>query len=479
MTLARSLAAGIALAVLAGCTMEPHYQRPAAPVPPTWPQGPAYSPADRSVAAAAPGWHNVFRDPRLQKLIGQGLASNRDLAITMANVAAARAQYRIQRAQILPTIDGNAGYSYATRLTTDGKNVAQDTFSADVGTAAFEIDLFGRIRSLNKAALNRYLASEAGAHAVRLTLAGDIADLWLQHAADQSLLRIAEETVGSAERSVELTSRRLQGGIAPRTDLRQAEQILSIARADVARQRMLLAIDVNALQQVVGIPIDPALLPDPIETAGETLGQVPAGLDSAVLLQRPDVLEAEYVLRAANAEIGAARAALFPRIALTSMVGFASNALSALFDGDSFAYNVSPSATYPIFRGGAGRNNVRLSEAQRDAALAGYQRSIQNAFREVSDALARRGTIFDELAATQAQVASADDTFRLVTQRYRGGIDTFLASLDAERSLYTAQRTLVGIQLERASNLVALYRALGADPLLDPATPLPAAAPAR
>ncbi len=453
------------LLVLGACSLAPADVRPAAPVSPAWPTGPAYPPV---APAAAIGWEEVFRDPRLRQLIGTALANSRDLRIAAANVAGARAQFRIQRAALLPTVGATAGYSYASRRATDGSTSGEDNYAVDLGTTAFEIDLFGRLRSQSRAAFERYLATEAGARAIRLALIGDIADLWLLHAADQSLLRIATETAAAAERSVALTRSRLRGGIAPRTDLRQAEQILAVARADVARQRTALAQDVNALELLVGAPVPAALLPGPVAEAAETLGEVPAGLDSAVLLRRPDVLAAEHDLRAANADIGAARAALFPRISLTSLVGFASTALSSLFDGDSFTWNVAPSAGYPIFRAGAGRAGVAAAQAGRDAALAAYERAIQSAFRDVADALARRGTIADELAATELQVSAAADTYDLATRRYRGGIDSFLASLDAERSLYAAQRSLVATQLSRGSNRVALYRALGGDPLLDP-----------
>jgi outer membrane protein, multidrug efflux system len=326
------------------------------------------------------------------------------------------------------------------------------------------------VRSLTRAALDRYFATEAGARATRLTLVGDIADAWLTYAADRSLLAIAEQTVQAGQRSLELTTARLRGGISPRTDVRQAEQILATAQSDLAQQRTLVAQDVNALQLLVGGPIDPALLPESIEQAATTVAALPAGLDSGVLLRRPDVVQAEYELRATNAEIGAARAALFPRLSLTGIVGFASDALRTLFTGDAFNFSVAPAASYPIFRAGAGRAEVRFSQAQRDAALASYERAIQTAFREVSDALARQGTFADQLAAQVRFTEAAADTLQLTDARYRGGLDSFLTSLDAQRPLYTAQRTLVATRLTGASNRVALYRTLGGDSLLE-ATP--------
>ncbi|PTQ62432.1 multidrug efflux system outer membrane protein [Sphingomonas aurantiaca] len=491
---------------LAGCSLAPKYARTELPVPPSLPVGDAYL---RQSEAALPAitYRDVFRDPRLQQIIVQALANNRDLRVAAANIAATRAQYRIQRGDLLPQVDASGRYTYSgggngTRNTaTSGSGTGSNTgtgtgntgtgntggtgtgtgstgsvvsssssnssFSVDLGTTAFELDLFGRIRSLTSAALDRYFATEAAARATRLTLVGDIADAWLTYASDQSLLKIAQDTVASSQRSVTLTEARLRGGVAPRTDLRQAQQILFTAQSDLAQQRTALAQDVNALQLLVGAPVDTALLPASIEQALPTIATLPAGLDSSILLRRPDVVESEYELRATNAEIGAARAELFPKISLTGILGFASTALTSLFSGGAFNYSVAPSISYPIFRAGAGIAGVAYSKAQRDAALATYEKTIQTAFQETADALARQGTIADQLKANQNFSAAALDTYRLSDARYRGGIDTFLNSLDAQRSLYTAQRNLVATQLVGASNRVTLYRVLGGDSTLE------------
>jgi multidrug efflux system outer membrane protein len=459
--------------------MEPHYIRPEAPIPPSWPVGDAYL---RQSEAALPSvtYQDVFRDPRLQQLIAQALLNNRDLRIAAANIASTRAQYHIQRAAQLPEVDAGAGASVGDRGGAASGGNVRANYSADIGISAFELDLFGRVRSLSHAALDRYFATEAAARATRLTLVGDIASTWLNYAADKSLLAIAEETERSAARSVALTRARLQGGIAPRTDLSQAETIFTGAQSDLAQLRTALAQDVNALQLLVGAPIDPALLPASIEEVLDRFAEIPAGLDSGILLRRPDVVQAEYQLRAANAQIGAARAALFPRISLTAIAGLASTALTGLFSGGAFSWSAGANVDYPIFRAGAGRAGIRQSEAERDAALAGYERAIQVAFREVSDALARRGTIGEQLRAETATVAAAADSYRLAYARYQGGIDTFLDSLVAQRSLYAAQRSLVATRLTRATNLVTLYRVLGGDALLDSRTdPPPPATPIR
>jgi outer membrane protein, multidrug efflux system len=458
----RKSATLIALLATGCASMQPAYVRPGPAIPASWPQGDAYL---RQTEATLPAvtYRDIFQDARLQTLIGQALTNNRDLMVAAANIAAAREQVRFQRARQLPQVDATARASADSGG--DGENVST-RYDLGVGINAFEIDLFGRLRSLTDVQRNRYFATEAAARATRLVLVADIATAWLTYAADASLLRIAEDTVGSAEKSVRLTRARLEGGIAPRTDLRQAEQILEGARADAADQKTALAQDVNLLRLLLGAEVDPALLPASIDQAVPTVRELPAGLDSLVLLRRPDVVEAEYQLRAANAQIGAARAALFPRITLTGLLGLASTSLAGLFSGGAFQWSPGSDVTYTIFQGGAGRANVRLTEAQRNAAVATYQRTVQQAFREVADALARRGTIGEQVRARQSQREAAADTYLLTEARYRNGIESFLGSLDAQRSYYSAQRTLVLSRLEAATNLVDLYRSLGGDSLL-------------
>ena len=455
----KKAAAVLALMASACSSMQPAYVRPNSAIPASWPVGDAYL---RQSEAALPAvtYRDIFPDPRLQALIEQALVNNRDLMVAAANIAAAREQVRIQRAQQLPQVDASAG---ATVSGSGSGSGIDDSYQAGLGVPNFELDLFGRLRSLTDVQRNRYFATEAAARTVRLALVADIATAWLNYAADASLLRIADDTVASAEKSVRLTRARLEGGIAPRTDLRQAEQILEGAKADAADQKTALAQDVNLLRLLVGAEIDPTRLPVSIDQAAPTVAELPAGLDSQVLLRRPDVVQAEYELRAANAQIGAARAALFPRISLTGLLGFASSALTSLISADSLAWSASGDATYTIFQAGAGRANVRLTEAQKAAAVASYQRAIQEAFREVADALARRGTIGEQLRARQAQREAAADSYLLTEARYRNGIESFLGSLDAQRSYYSAQRTLVLSQLEAATNRVELYRSLGGD----------------
>jgi outer membrane protein, multidrug efflux system len=451
----------LALIATACTTLEPRYVRPDPAIPASWPVGDPYL-REAEVGLPMLTYSQIFQDPRLQALIAQALVNNRDLMVAASNIAAAREQFRIQRAQLLPTVNAGAGVT----VTGDKSSDVKAQYEAGLNVPSFELDLFGRIRSLTHVQLERYFATEAGARATRLTLVADVAGAWLDHAADSSLLRIAQETATSAQKSVDLTRLRLQGGVAPRTDLRQAEQILSTAQADLARQRTAVAQDVNALQLLAGAPVDATLLSGSIDDAFGKIAPVPSGLDSYVLLRRPDVLQAEYQLRAASAQIGAARAALFPRITLTGLLGFASSALTKLFTAGAFGWSAGANATYTIFQSGAGHANLRLSQAQRNAAVATYQHTIQAAFRDVADALARRGTISDEVGARERAQAATADTYVLTEARYRAGIDPFLNVLDAQRSYYAAQQAMVQTKLTAARNIVDIYQSIGGDELL-------------
>jgi outer membrane protein, multidrug efflux system len=441
---------------LAACNLAPNYERPAPPVPPAWPSGAAYPPADAAVKAGLP-WNALIGDERLRTVIERALANNRDLRVTLANVLAARAQYRIQRAAQLPTVTADAGATLSRR---NGQQ--QDSYSADVGFSAFEIDLFGRLRNLSEAALQSYLATQEGARTARIALVAETANAYATLAADQQLLAVSRDTLASAERTLKLT-RSLNGvGLSGKLDVHQAETIVEQARSDVAAAVTQVAQDRNAIDLLAGAPVEEALLPLSLQALVGSTAQVPAGLSSEVLLQRPDVLQAEHQLQAANADIGAARAAMFPRISLTTAIGVASSALSSLFSGGAFSWTAAPSASLPIF-GGAVRGNIEFSKAQRDAALAAYEGAIQSAFREVADALARAGTIGDQQRAQRALVTANEQAYALSEQRYRAGIDPFLTTLVNQRSLYAARRSAIAADLELLQNRIALYRVIGAD----------------
>jgi len=463
----KTLAAVLAIA-LAGCTMAPAYRRPAPPVPATSPSGPAYpavAPADQ--AAPLAGWRDLFTDPNLRAMIDQALANNRDLRIAVANIQAARAQYQVQRSALLPTISAQGAESY-TRTPANiegipGLKGSIDTryYSAEVGFSAWEIDLFGRIRSLTRAQQEQYFATEEARRTAQITLIAEVAGDYLIYGSDSALLKISQDTLTSGQASLDVTEKRLNGGVGTGLDVAQARTIVEQAKADVARLTTQVAQDKNALDLVVGAPVDQALLPSDVDMAIARPDALPSAIRSEVLLSRPDVVEAEEQLKAANANIGAARAAFFPSLTLTAQDGVASTALQTLFRAGTSAWTFAPNIAQPIFDYGKNRANLHYAKAERDVAVATYEKSIQTAFREVADALAERGTIDQQLAGERGLVDASADALTLATARYDRGADTYLNELIAQRSLYVAQQTLVSTRLAAATNLVTLYTVLG------------------
>jgi multidrug efflux system outer membrane protein len=443
--------------LLAGCDLAPHYVRPAGAVPPALPHGGIYPAAATDAPdVTAIGWRAFFTDERLRQVIAEGLQNNRDLRVAAANVLAARAQYRIQRSEQLPTINATAR---ADLEHANGHDT--ETYSVDAGFTAFEIDLFGRLKNLSRAALEQFFATDEAQRATRVTLIAETANAWLTLGADQDQLRIARENLRSLEQSRSLTQAQFRIGTASELEARQADTDYQAARNDIAVLQTQVARDRNALELLVGAPVPDALLPPGLPPTGATIAELPAGISSSVLLRRPDVLRAEHVLIAEHANIGAARAALFPTISLTAILGTISGGLSGLFAGGSFTRTVEPSISYNIFDAGRARSNVRLAEANRLAALATYEKTLQTAFREVADALAERGTINEQLAAQTQRVDSANVAARLSNARFRVGVSSFLDYLVTQRTAYAAQQQLVTTRLNRDLNLIELYRSLG------------------
>ncbi|GAA0333985.1 efflux transporter outer membrane subunit [Sphingomonas oligophenolica] len=449
-----------AAALLSGCNFAPVYVRPALPVAPSLPTGASYGPAASSTPAEIP-WRDVLTDAKLRTIIERALANNRDLRAAVANVASARASYHIQRASQLPTIsvDGSASVAGSG---TGSTSRTTESYSADVGTSSFELDLFGRLKNLSKASFETYLGTEAGTRNTRLTLIAETATAYATLAADQELLVIAQETAASTARSLKLTLSLNEAGLTGKVDVRSIETTNAQARSDVESATTQVAQDRNALDLLVGAPVEDALLPGTLDSLQNGIAKVPVGLSSDVLLRRPDVIEAEHQLISANANIGAARAAFFPKITLTSAVGFASTALSSLFSGGAFAWSAAPSASLPIF-GGTNRGNLDYSKAQRDMYLAQYEKAVQTAFREVADALARAGTIERQQAAQAALVTASTQANTLAEARYREGIDTYLAALVTQRTLYTARQTKISTDLAALTNRITLYQVIGGD----------------
>ncbi|MFZ4286533.1 efflux transporter outer membrane subunit [Variovorax sp. HJSM1_2] len=458
----------LASLVLSACSsMAPTYEQPASPVAASWPTGAAYAtPTAASTRAADIPWRDFILDERLRTVISQALNNSRDLRKTIANIESARAQYRVQRAAELPTLNAGVNGTRA-RGTITGNNSGTtatgiaESASASIGISAYELDLFGRVRSLSDASLESYLATEEAAGATRISLIAETAMAWYTLAADRNQLAIAQSTMASAQNSMALTQKRLEAGVTSRVDVRQAETVYQQARADVATATTSIAQDRNALELLAGSAIDDALLPSELPDSKSSLAAVPAGLSSSVLLQRPDVLQAEHQLKSANANIGAARAAFFPTLSLTASAGVASAALSSLFSGGAGIWSLAPALSLPIFDGGANKANLAYSEAQQKLYVSTYELAVQTAFREVADALARQGSMREQLAAQEALVLAANDSYQLATARYVKGVDSFLNALDAQRSLYSAQKSLVTTRLTALENQVTLYRALG------------------
>jgi outer membrane protein, multidrug efflux system len=457
----RLLAPGaLVLALLAaGCaTLEPPLPAAQPGVAPAWPAAGTPTGTGTDAAQVADiGWRDFVVDDRLETLVARSLANNRDLRVAVLNVERARSLYRIQGSERFPSVSGGL------EMTRTGGDDAptMSSYGANVGVAGFELDLFGRVRSLGEAALREYFASEEARRAAQLSLVAEVAGAYLALAADRELVRVARAALENREQWFGLTQKRFDLGAVSRLDLAQARTLVESARADAARYEGQVARGANALALLVGEPVEDSLLPTRFDESVQGLDPVPAGLPSEVLLRRPDVVQAEQRLRAANASIGAARAAFFPSIRLTGAVGTASAELSGLFSGGSFAWSFLPRIDVPIFQGGRLAANLGVSTADRDIALARYEKSIQAGFREVADGLALARALASQRAALEAQVAAASQAQDLSRARYDAGADSFLVLLDTQRTLYAAQQALVATRLAEQSNRVTLYKVLG------------------
>lgn len=451
-------AAAAALALLAGCSsLIPPYERPAAPIPSTYPPETAPAAAADALAAADVPWQRFFADERLKRLIALALDNNRDLRVAVLNIEQARATYQVRRADALPNVGAGATLS---RQPAGAGHVAT-AYAVGLAVTGYELDLFGRVQSLSQAALAQYFATAEARKAVQLSLIGNVATTYLNLLVDEELLRVTRQALASREESTRLTRLRFEYGATSELDYRQAESLLEGARVALAQSLRQRALDENALTLLVG-QAPPTDLPPPLPLDAQQVPvELPAGLPSELLVRRPDIRAAEQQLLAANANIGAARAAFFPRISLTATLGTASNELSGLFKSGSFALTGTAQLLQPIFDAGRNRAALDVAKANRDIAVAQYERSIQTSFREVSDALAGRATLGEQLRAQTAQTNALAVTYRLADLRYRAGAASYLDALDAQRSLFTAQQALVQAQALQLQNLVALYRVLG------------------
>ncbi|MGB9716032.1 MAG: efflux transporter outer membrane subunit [Thermodesulfovibrionales bacterium] len=455
----------VLLIILSGCSLTPEYKRPEAPIPKSWPSGPAYIESvgkPGEVQASDIHWRDFFVEERLQKLIALALNNNRDLKLAALNVEMARALYRIQRAELFPAVNASVSGSkqrIPANVMGFPESLTIERYDVNLGISSWELDFFGRIRSLKDAALQKYLSTEQAHRSAVISLIAEVANAYLILAADKENLKLAESTLKTQQAIYDLIRRRYEVGLASELDLRRAQTQVDTAKGDVARYIQIVAQSENALKLLVGTEIPENLLPEDLSTVS-TPKEISAGISSEVLLKRPDILAAEYALKSANANIGAARATFFPRISLTGIIGTASEELSGLFKSGSDSWSFAPQMIMPIFdaRTWAAYN---ASKVDREILLTQYEKAIQTAFREVADALAIKGTIDRQLSAQESLVNAVTDTYRLANVRYTKGIDSYLSVLDAQRSLYNAQQGLIALRLSKLTNLVTLYKVLG------------------
>lgn len=454
-----------ATALLGGCQLAPPHERPATPTAGGYPAAYAGD-VTLGVRATEIGWRDFFADPRLDQLVATALQRNRDLAVAVAQIEEARGQYRIQDAERLPQLGATAD---ATRSRVSGAqlgapeagSITSNRFSVGVGVTGFELDFWGRVRNLSEAARSEYLATVQAERAFRLTLIRDVASTYFASREAEERIELAEATVKSREEGLRLAKRRLDAGVTSALDFRQAESLLTQAETELAGLRLAKAQSDNFLTVLVGGPIEQAL-PQPLSLASQKNGTtIAAGLPSELLVARPDVLAAEERLRAARANIGAARAAFFPSISLTGNAGFASSELDGLFGGDNFTWSFGPSISLPIFNWGALQGNLTVAKARENIQIATYERTVQGAFQEVADALAGRRYLSDQVAAQMRAVDAQRAIAEIARIRYREGVANYLEVLDAERNLFTAEQTLIATRRSELENLVSLYIALG------------------
>jgi multidrug efflux system outer membrane protein len=453
---------GAALA-LSGCTMIPKYARPEPPVPPSWPESAAPPASGPGLAAAETRWEDLFTDQRLAGVIELALANNRDLRVAALTVEKMQAVYRIQRSPLFPTVGVLASgekFRIPAKETDEGVAKTSTAFSVNLGTTSWELDLFGRIRSLKAGALEQYLATEQARRGAQISLVAAVAGDWLALAADTESLGLARATLEAQQSSYELLRRSREAGITSDLELSQAQTQVETARASLAAAAGRTAVDRSTLDLLAGTPVPPDLLPDRLGDVAEARLLSP-GLPSEVLLSRPDILAAEHRLKAANASIGAARAAFFPRISLTAAVGTMSSELSGLFGSGTGTWTFVPQIAAPLFTGGYNRANLAAAKTDREIAVAQYERAIQGAFAEVSNGLALRTTLVAQREAQQALVDALAETYRLSEARFKAGIDSYLAVLVAQRSLFAGQLALINVRLAEQANLVTLYKVLG------------------
>lgn len=451
--------------IVSGCSLAPDYTRPEAPLSDKWPAGAAYPEVSNTVAKGVDEipWREFFLESRLQKVIELALANNRDLRIAALNVEKYRALYQIERAGLLPQLNATAAgniQQLPAGLSGSGSQRVLDQYSAGVGVSAYELDLFGRVRSLKEKALEEYFATEEACRAAQVSLVAAVAQSYLTLAADREVLALSHQTLESRQTSFALIERRYNAGLISALDLHQAQALVDTARVQTLQVTRLVAQDENLLTLLVGLPLPAELLPVALGDK-KSLLEITPGLPAESLLRRPDIMQAEHRLKGVNANIGAARAAFFPRITLTGSAGFGSDELSGLFSSGSGAWSFIPQITLPIFDSGRNRAGLKASKVEQEIALAQYERAILTAFREVADALAEQGTIDERVVALESLTTATESSARLSQVRYEKGADSYLSVQDAQRALYSARQNLIVARLSQLSSRVTLYKVLG------------------
>lgn len=452
---------------LSACSLiDSNYEQPAAPIPVNWPKGEAYK-VETSNISEALLWENMILDENLKQVVKIALNQNRTLKESIANIQAARATYKVQNASEFPTLNGEISGNRAKSLNSSSSNNStniSESYNANVGLSSYELDFFGKARNLSEADFESYLSVKENERTTRITIIAEVTNAWLTMAADKSLLNFAKETAVNSKKNLDIIQARIKAGVDSKVALYDAQTIYFQALADIEKYKTQVAQDLNALNLSVGENLKEELLPTGLDENSQYLAAIPVGLSSNVLLNRPDILAAEHDLKAANANISVARAAYFPSISITTTAGIASSALSNLFSGGAASvWSFAPNISLPIFDWGSKEASLDYAKAQRDLYIAKYELAIQTAFSEVSDALARYGTIENQLSAQENLVDASKNSYFLSEKRYKAGIDTYLNALTSQRTLYSAEQNLISLRLTKINNRVTLYRVLAND----------------
>jgi multidrug efflux system outer membrane protein len=442
--------------LLGSCNLEPKLEGVNSPVPENYPGN-----SGGSVSADI-AWNKFISDPRLKRLVKMAIENNRDLRVAALNVEATRAQYGITRSALFPTVNVGAGGSRSRQPGALGTGTAIESraYEVSVGVTSYELDIFGRVRSQSNAALQEYFASDAARVGVQISLVAEVANAYFNQRAAIEQINLAQQTLDAVSETYDLTQKRFDAGDVSELDLRSVDIQVQTAKAQLAAYRQRVSETNNALAVLIGAPV-PSSLPEGRSLEGALVAEVRAGVSSDLLRRRPDILEAEHQLKGANANIGAARAAFFPRISLTGSAGTASRSLGDLFQSGSSAWAFSPQVSVPIFDGGLNKANLDLAQVRKQIEIASYEKTIQTAFREVADGLAARTGLAGQIEAYQGLVAAQQKRFELADARYRQGVDSYFEVLTAQQDLFESRQALIQLRLARAVNSIGLYKALG------------------